>query len=263
MTWVHDGSYPGLLTAVFRVYQAKDGEAQIVGPPSAWNQDDPAQPELFGAGEVPPGLSGERRYVESDETLARRVLEGVRKNAGGEAVLNLRDLYLGEVADRDSLALAFVRRCLEWKKEVAQHVADPVVGRVLAVSRRVGGEAHRFQGLLRFQELADGAGYYAAFEPEVNVLPLVGDFFADRMGPSCWMIHDVRRRLAAVNRPGGLEMVAEVRLDRDLPLSEEEGAFQSLWKGFFRSIAVPGRENPKVQMGKMPKKYWKYLVEKS
>ena len=45
--------------------------------------------------------------------------------------------------------------------------------------------------------------------------------------------------------------------------SEDEIKFQSLWKTFFKSVAIKERTNPRLQMQFMPKKYWKDLTEVS
>jgi len=38
---------------------------------------------------------------------------------------------------------------------------------------------------------------------------------------------------------------------------------QMLWKKYFKSMAIEERKNLKLQQQNMPKKYWKYLVEKN
>lgn len=258
MTWVHDGSFAGLLTAVFRLYEARDTGGYLAGPVGL--KRTPKEPQLFSETDL---TGGENCLVDTDEDLARRVIDGVHREAGAEAAEALRDLYLSEAPDLNTVIPAFVQVCLKWKKKVFQHASDPAVARADGLCRSVRNEVHRFQGLLRFQELADDQGFYAAFEPKHHVLPLLADFFADRIGDSRWMIHDVLRGQAAVFREGQIELLGEVELDGAVPLSFEEETFQSLWKGFFKCVAVPGRTNPKLQMGKMPKKYWKYLVEKN
>ncbi|MFW6294603.1 MAG: DUF4130 domain-containing protein, partial [Halanaerobium sp.] len=35
-----------------------------------------------------------------------------------------------------------------------------------------------------------------------------------------------------------------------------------LWKSFFSAVSIKNRLNPKLQRQFMPKKYWKYLIEK-
>jgi probable DNA metabolism protein len=51
-------------------------------------------------------------------------------------------------------------------------------------------------------------------------------------------------------------------MDELPPFEQEEEFYQTLWKQYFKSIAIEGRINPRLQMQHMPKKYWKYLIEK-
>ena len=43
--------------------------------------------------------------------------------------------------------------------------------------------------------------------------------------------------------------------------SKEESNFQVLWKTFFNTISIKERQNARLQMQFMPKKYWQDLVE--
>ena len=44
-------------------------------------------------------------------------------------------------------------------------------------------------------------------------------------------------------------------------LSEEENIYSKLWKNYFNNISIPERENKKLQMKFVPKKYWNFLNE--
>jgi probable DNA metabolism protein len=50
----------------------------------------------------------------------------------------------------------------------------------------------------------------------------------------------------------------------DLPelLSGEELNYQKLWRNYFNTLSVEGRTNTALQRSNMPRRYWKYLVEK-
>ncbi|MDR2407664.1 MAG: DUF4130 domain-containing protein, partial [Bacteroidales bacterium] len=43
----------------------------------------------------------------------------------------------------------------------------------------------------------------------------------------------------------------------------QESRYQELWKTFWRAVAIQERKNPKLQRQFMPKRYWKYLIEKN
>ena len=46
-------------------------------------------------------------------------------------------------------------------------------------------------------------------------------------------------------------------------LSPAEKEYQKLWCGFFDSIAIEARKNPKLQSQNIPKRFWKDTVELS
>jgi probable DNA metabolism protein len=96
--------------------------------------------------------------------------------------------------------------------------------------------------------------------PECNILPILCPFFADRLADQNWIISDPRRSLAGVFNTTHWRIIE----DRELQLpavSAAEAVTQKLWRAFFDSIAVKERLNPKSQRGRMPKKYWRDLVE--
>ena len=69
-----------------------------------------------------------------------------------------------------------------------------------------------------------------------------------------------------------LNTVVEITLDNDEHLlggkldeklmAEDEKLFQELWKGYFKSMTIKERINPKLHRQHMPKRFWKYLTEK-
>ncbi len=46
-------------------------------------------------------------------------------------------------------------------------------------------------------------------------------------------------------------------------LSENDKIFQDLWRTYFKAICIKERMNPKKQLSDMPRRYWKYMTEKS
>ena len=71
-------------------------------------------------------------------------------------------------------------------------LADVRVAPVHRLAQRVGREAHRMLGFVRFREVREGF-YYAPLEPDHHVLPLIASHFADRFSDQHWVIHDLRR----------------------------------------------------------------------
>ena len=45
------------------------------------------------------------------------------------------------------------------------------------------------------------------------------------------------------------------------PPDEREANYRLLWKRFYDSIAIKERENPRLRMNNMPKRYWNTMTE--
>ena len=44
--------------------------------------------------------------------------------------------------------------------------------------------------------------------------------------------------------------------------NEEEELYQQLWQQYFSSVNIVARKNMKLHIQHMPRRYWRYLVEK-
>ena len=45
-------------------------------------------------------------------------------------------------------------------------------------------------------------------------------------------------------------------------MSEDEQLIQRVWQTYFKSIAIEARRNPRLHRQNMPRRFWKYLIEK-
>jgi probable DNA metabolism protein len=130
-------------------------------------------------------------------------------------------------------------------------------------SHKVGFEAHRLSGLLRFS--FGSANVPVAFcAPDHFVLPILAEHFSLRFGDSPWAIVDEKRDLALMKESG-----SEAALLIHNPghpwfagiHNTQSDEWESLWLSYFKAINNESRVNPKVQLNFMPKRYWKYLPE--
>jgi len=76
------------------------------------------------------------------------------------------------------------------------------------------------------------------------------------------MIFDKTHKAALIHQNGEAEIISVD--DVAFPeISEEEARYQELWKRFYNTIAIKGRENPRCRMTHMPKRYWQNMLEVS
>ncbi|MFW6028936.1 MAG: TIGR03915 family putative DNA repair protein, partial [Halanaerobiales bacterium] len=119
---------------------------------------------------------------------------------------------------------------------------------------------HLLLGFLRFRKMEQNF-YYAPFEPDYNIITLLAPHFAKRLSDQQWILHDRKRDIAIIfNKKEWI--LSEFNHSFELTQSREESFYQSLWQSFYDNITIKNRKNPRVQKQFMPKRYWKYLIEK-
>lgn len=242
MVYLFDGSFEGLLTCVFVAYASKDPEASIRAQET-----------------YTPSFLEESRFVETDPDKFQRVYSSIPKKISGHARAIIYRAWLSESEEAPDLILHFLRIGYKIGAKVEHYIQDPHVNAIMQLNKRVGAEEHRFLGLLRFQEIDKGI-FYAGYEPDHNITVLIAPHFTERLASQPFIIHDKKRNICAVC--DGRELV----FTRQAPFIPDKGTasedeFASLWKAFFKTIAIKERKNLRTQMQFMPKKYWKNLTE--
>lgn len=244
LNYTYDGSFNGLLTAIYEIYYRRQIPQDIV-PVGAANR------QLFVWQE----------HIACDENKAVKVYDSIDAKISSRALRNAYYAYLSEHAQAGMWIYEYLR--LGWKlgSKVDLHLTDERVDRIHRLSRKVKTERHRLLGLVRFQRYPMDI-FYAAIEPDHNVVELLAPHFASRLSDQNWIIHDLCRDLAVVyNRK---EWVSTgFTLNNKLELEQEEQYYQLLWKQYYDSIAISSRINPRLQKQCMPARYWKHLVEKN
>ncbi|MGB3850233.1 MAG: TIGR03915 family putative DNA repair protein [Tunicatimonas sp.] len=247
MTYTYDGSYEGLLSVIFETYR-------LGQPADAICQESIAQPELFG----------QLLFVDTNPAHARRVLRGVAKRAGADASRIMYHCFLSEQPDIEVLLYRFVRLAMNSHESVLENFREPVVLRLHRIERQIHREVHRMHAFVRFQETSDGL-YAALITPDFNVLPLLSPHFRARYPAFRWLIYDTQRRFGLYHEDHATRFIT---LDtppsqlQEALLSNAESDYQALWQTYFSSVDIPERRNMKLHLQHVPRRYWKYLVEK-
>ncbi|MEW6554214.1 MAG: TIGR03915 family putative DNA repair protein [Actinomycetota bacterium] len=240
--YLYEDGFPGLLTVLDMLREADEEPEDIVAAGKA----------------VQVSLLADTVRVEADTVRAERLCGDLRESISPNALRHAFRAFLSEEEGAGYHIYRYLRLGWEVGADVDARLGDQHVHAVHRMSRRTGCEAHRMQGLLRFRQL-EGGLYYAPMETRCDVLCLVVGYFLGRMGDQDWVIHDLGRGHAALCHGGELHLV-------DLPgfdprLSEREKRCQEMWREYFKTIAVSGRRNPRLQKNHMPMRYWKLLVE--
>jgi probable DNA metabolism protein len=240
---VHDGSFEGLMTVLYRIFmEGEEGE------------------EIVAAGDFQPGLFTPSQRVETRENQATAMMDAIRGRVSPKALRHSYYAFATGKRGTGTMIHRYLKKGFSLGAAVDARLLDPDVAALHNLSRKVGRELHRLLGLTRFRLLAGGL-LYAPLQPDYEILALLAPHFALRLPRENWIIHDVKRSRAALyNRREWV--LTDLRRTGKLPLDQEERELQELWRNYFSHIAIAERKNPKLQAGHMPKKYWQYLVEK-
>ncbi|MDE6190312.1 MAG: TIGR03915 family putative DNA repair protein [Muribaculum sp.] len=250
--FVFDGSFDGLLTAVFDAY--------------SWR----CFPDmLVREGEVLPMFYDECRDVVTDEAKSSRVWRGLEKKLSRSALSAVVASFLCEIPEYDTVLFRYIRKAIDSPVSIETDFSDADVVEMTRMVRRVNGEAHRVKQFVRFQKAADGS-YFAVIEPLYNVLAIAMPHFVDRFSSMSFLLYDKRRGFGCyydgketrqVTLPEELPHIATGRLPVEM-MDDDELLLQDMWRTYFKAIAIKERSNPRKQRQDMPVRFWKYLTEK-
>lgn len=252
VVYSYDGTFEGLLTAVFDAFDRRMFPASIIRH-----------------GDLAPMFCDDLHEVTTDDAKSTRVWEGLRKRMAPEALSAVGTSFLCEQPDFDIVLFRYICKIFRYGDRAYTAFNDPDILAVTNMCRNVRRERHRILMFLRFQKASDGT-YFAIMEPIYNVLPIAVSHFVDRFNSERFLIYDKARgygyyydghRAEIVTLPANLSHIATGSLPDEL-MDPDERLFQRLWRTYFDAIAIPERTNPRKQRQDMPVRFWKYLTEK-
>ncbi|NTV03151.1 MAG: DNA metabolism protein [Chlorobiaceae bacterium] len=239
--FLYDGTSEGLVSAI----------GQILDSGS-----DPGVATLAGREDT---LFEEGLFLRTDPAAADVLFSRLRQRAP-DAVHTIWYFMMAETGGLETSLLRYVVLALQHGDRINGHLTHDDVKAVVSAARKAARESHRMKGLLRFEQMRDGA-WLARMEPDHNVIQPLARHFSRRLRDQRWFIVDLRRHSAASWDGRELSFGTLEQFSRP-ELSDEEQQVQAMWRTFFSTIAIPERRNPRLQKSNMPAKYWKYLTEK-
>lgn len=244
LVYVYDGSFEGLLTAIYEAYYRKQSPGRL----------ETKENLQFG-------LLDEFVYIETDETKSSRVYASIQDKISSEALDWVYHVYLSNEMQAGTYIYEYLK--LGWKmgQKVNLNLSDDRVLRVYKIFQRVAFEVHRMMGFVRFR-LAEGGIYYASISPDNNIIELLAPHFSERLADQKWILHDVGRGTAVLYNTCDW-IITEFGSEKMILIDKAESDYQRLWKDFFNTIGIASRQNPRLQKQLMPKRYWKHLIEKN
>jgi probable DNA metabolism protein len=242
-----DGSFDGLLTAIFAAYRARR-------PPNAIAPKSGRQPDLFE----------QAVSISTDPATADRVWQGLKTRLGGKRSRALYDAHLSESAGIETAIYVYVRDTLPYRGRPQDPVDLTSHIQIETLAQKVRREAHRMKGFIRFHRTGENR-YSALIAPRYDVLPLIRRHFEKRYADQTWIIYDTKRhyglcRDQTTTREIRLKPADLERFGNDA--IAEEQLCQRLWQRYWAAANISHRHNPTLHMRQLPRRFWRYLPEK-
>jgi probable DNA metabolism protein len=248
-TLIYDGTFEGLLTAAFEVYERRLAYVNLQH--GEWRSK---------------ALFDDTLTIVTDNSKANRVLKGLKTKLSTMGMQRLYAAHLAEIEGEDNIVLGYIRYVFDAGQNIEEDYGNKYVMRVSEIVRMVRRERHRMEAFIRFQKLQDEI-FYAAIEPDFNVLPLLIKHFKDRYADQRWIIYDLKRKYGVYYDLHDTQYIsfnfADVKPDNVVSAyNQDEELYQSLWQNYFKSVNIPARKNTKLHLMHVPRRYWKHLTEK-
>jgi len=248
---VYDKTFIGLLTAIFDVYEYKF-----------------KNPLIYPEGNARSSLFGAHHVVHTDTKKSERVWSKLDMKLSKISLTQLYKTFLSELPGIENNILRYIQYVIASRYNVENDYSHTEVLMVKQTAKKVDREKHRMEAFVRFALTKDEL-YYSIIQPDFNVLPLISNHFKNRYADQRWLIYDIRRKYGLYYDK---KNITEVQIDFTSDLQnadaknnlydENEILYQELWKQYFSSVNIKARKKTKLHIQHMPKRYWKYLVEK-
>lgn len=235
----YDGSFDGFCCCIFESYTQKELPTAILLPGQL-------SPCLFDVRTVPRNDAHVRRVQRSLQAISPDVLPFLRR------------VHLTCLTEKEVAMYRFVRKLYREGAPLLHRLHDKAYQPLLRAVRRLNGEVEQYRGFVRFSEIH--GVLTAEIEPKNRVLPLLRGHFCQRCRNDAFFLYDRTHREALFYADGHSAILP---LDSFVmaPPDEEETAYRRLWRCFYDTVAIRERENPKLRMTHMPKRYWSLLTE--
>jgi probable DNA metabolism protein len=242
--YIYDGSYQGLMTALYSAFKKREVPVKILAEPEFRN-------DLFY----------QNKEIITDQKKADFFSKQIKEHISARALSNVFHSYLSEAEKRELYIFRYLFTGFKVGKSIDELLTKNYIRQVHDLAHKVRHESHRLKGLIRLQE-TPGNKYYAAVEPDYKTLILLAPHFKSRFSTMDWIIHDKKREEAIIYSTEDKEwLLIDLEKDFEPELSKKEEEVQDLWQSFFSAVSIKNRRNRRVQQQFMPKKYWKHLIE--
>ncbi|MDE6132558.1 MAG: TIGR03915 family putative DNA repair protein [Oscillospiraceae bacterium] len=235
-----DGSFEGLLSCVFVSFERRERPSAVISE----------EPEQLSLSDI--------LRVETSHEKAERVLRAIPKKISPQAEEIVKKAFLSCEAGKDLLILEYLQKGFRYGSKILDMLADDTVNAINRAVLFCGNEAQKMREFIRF---SDYGGYLVSvIEPKNKVIPMIAGHFTDRLPNENFMIFDKTHGMALIYYDHMAEIAENIEFELP-PATAEEQRYRELWRGFYKTIAIKERYNPRCRMNFMPKRYWAHMTE--
>lgn len=225
--------------------------------------------EIIPENEDQKQLFSETENIITEDFKAQRVLKTLKKKISANGMIKIKYAFLSEIPGIELKLYGMLQYIFSNKQKVDTDYSHPYILYISNLAKQVAREKHRMEAFVRFRLTKDNI-YFALIEPDFNVLPIIISHFKNRYADQKWLIYDIRRKIGVYYDLQRTEYVS-INLPKEIGVSggnseyfeQEEIHFQRLWKEYFDATNIQSRVNMRLHIQHVPKRYWKYLSEKS
>jgi probable DNA metabolism protein len=243
-----DGSFEGLLCAIFEAYKSRR-------PPTA----------IVPRGRAQQGLFDRHVAISTDPVIADRVWKRLKTHLGAKRRRRVYDAYLSDLDGVETTIFQMISQAIDARTGTGAGSRLSAFIQIDTISRKVRREAHRMKGLVRFQQTGDDR-YLALIAPRYDILPLIRRHFESRYGDQLWIIYDTQRDYGLGydgNQTHAMQLDrATLAAASDTGVNAKEALCRLLWQRYFAAVNLQQRNNLKRHVSQLPRRYWRYLPEK-
>ena len=240
VVYLYDGSFDGFLCCVFESVYTCELPVDIMCEADA------------------PSTFYDVRAVVTDLAKAERVRASIPLKISDRAMELVTTVFCSCLEKKELRILEFLLQGYREGGRLCYSLGDAVVVPLLDAETHLLREAHLLKGFVRFADV--GGALVSTITPKNYILPFIAQHFVQRYDNEQFMIFDKTNKAALVYQHGKAEIL---KIDNVVfpDISENEARYQALWKEFYNTIAIKGRENPRCRMTHMPKRYWENMLE--
>jgi probable DNA metabolism protein len=256
--WTYGGSLEELILLAYRAYAQAAAPDALADPAAMHKQPADNAPKAEADLFTPP-----EAFLFETEPVYHPVSP---EKAASELQAFSCDLY-DQIAllwmSEEGLELPLLRGCAKAGRHGSDALLDQSDSDIRAIAlcaRRVSREIDRFIGIARFSPRSDGL-FVAVLESDANIAGALMPHFARRFGTEDFAIVDLKRQLAFAREKGAFICRSGEEALAYLPDSQDAEEDVLLWKRYFKAVEIPSRRNPKLQLGHLPRRYWRFLPE--